>query len=126
MPRNVADQRLAVEDHVRGVGGLAHLAIHAAFELQLVRVGHLVGRHEIRADRAEVVGTLAEHPLTRPRLQIARRQVVAGAVAEHVRERVRLAHVPRRPAHDHDQLDLVVELLRWLLRDLDDAPMARE
>src|SRR6266850_7221731 len=86
----------------------------------------LVGGHEVRPDRGEAVEALADHPLARALLQIARGEVVAHAVAEHVRQRVGLTHVARDAAHHDDQLDLVVHLLRRLLGDPDDAFVAGE
>src|SRR5262249_23260084 len=81
--RVVADELPAIEHHVAGARGLAHLAVDAALDLQIVAVGE-IGGDEPRPDRGGAVQALAQHPLARAALQIARREVVAGAVAEDV------------------------------------------
>src|SRR5882762_11763781 len=86
--RGVTDDRRAVVHHVAGVRGLAHFSVHRSFYLEVVRIGNLVGRNEVGSEQPEAVAGLADHPLAAPRLQVARGEVVADAVAEHVRERL--------------------------------------
>src|SRR5215470_19778283 len=43
VPGNVADQLLAVEHHVGRVRGLAHLAVHPTFDLEIVSVSEIGG-----------------------------------------------------------------------------------
>src|SRR6202022_2967614 len=81
--RDVADQLLAVEHHVAGVRGLHHVAVDVAFDLEIVAVD-LIGGDEPRPDRPGPVERLAEHPLARTRLQVARGEIIAGAIAEDV------------------------------------------
>jgi tripartite-type tricarboxylate transporter receptor subunit TctC len=59
----VAYDLRAVEDHVARVRGLAHFAVYAALDLQVVRVAHQVGGDYVRADRRKAVARLADHPL---------------------------------------------------------------
>ena len=63
---------------------------------QLLRVADLVRRDQVRTDRQELVHRLAEQPLAGPGLQIAHADVVRGAVAVDVVERVGLADVASR------------------------------
>src|SRR5262245_17689903 len=123
--RDVAHQLARVEHHVAGVRRLAHLAVDAAFDLEVVAVGE-IGADQPRPDRPGTVEALAQHPLARPALQVTRGEVVAGAVAEYVVAGVLLADVARlAPDHDH-QFGLVVELLRVLLGDVDGAAVVVE
>ena len=52
--------------------------------IPVVRVADFVRRHQIRSERAEVVAGFAEQPLLRAQLQIAGRQIVDIAIAEHI------------------------------------------
>src|SRR4051812_45967634 len=82
--RGVADDVRHAEDHVVGVGGLPDLAVHAAFDLERLRIGDLIGRHQPGPDRRKPVAGLAQQELAGLELQIAGAEVVTGGVTEYV------------------------------------------
>ena len=73
--------------HLAGVRALPRFAVHAQFHRQVVRIGDLVGRDDVRPQRAERIDPLAEAEDTRLHLlalNIARRDVVEDHVAADV------------------------------------------
>src|SRR5437763_7830602 len=81
VPGDIADDFRSVKNEIAGVRGLAGFAIDAAFDLQIVGID-LVGRNQIRPDRREVVGSLAEHPLASSiELQFPGAKVITGRIA---------------------------------------------
>src|SRR5256714_6056288 len=64
--RRVGDELFAVEHHVGGVRRLPYLAVHAAFNLQIIAVNQ-IGGDEPRPDRCGAVKAFAEYPLARAR-----------------------------------------------------------
>src|SRR5262249_42887182 len=109
--RRVADDLLAIEDHVAGVRGLSHFAVDPALQLEVVRIGNLIRGDEVRPNRTEAVAGFSQHQLGGLGLQVAGGEIVSHAVAKNVGKGVRLAHVAGDLAHHDHQLDLVVELL---------------
>src|SRR5205085_1909876 len=86
---DIADDVVDAEDQVGGVAVLPPLAIDLGPELQLARVGYLVGGHEPRADRAKGVAALALRPLTAAfQLEFALGDVIDEAKAGDVLWRV--------------------------------------
>ena len=86
-PRGVGDDLGHAEDHVAGVPVLKRLARDGGAHAEGLRVGDLVARHQPRTERAERVEALAADPLAIAELEVARGDVVAAGVAEHVVER---------------------------------------
>src|SRR4051794_24962035 len=78
---------------------LAQLAVDPRAQAQVLGLGHLVGRRDPRAERAEGVGALRPRPLVLALLQVAPADVVGHGVA---------GDLAVRP-HDDRELDLVVQ-----------------
>ena len=95
-----------------GVRVLAQLVVDPAADAEGLRVGHLVGRDQVGAERQEGVDRLAQQPLGGAELERARGHVVGAGVAGDVVEGGGLGHPAGPPADDHGQLGLVVDLLR--------------
>ena len=57
------------ENHIGGAAVLAQLAIQPALDRQILRIGNLIGGHDIRTERQELVQGLAEQPLPAEQLQ---------------------------------------------------------
>jgi hypothetical protein len=98
---------------------LAPLAVDAELHQEIVRVRDLVRRHDPRAERTERVDRLAEreHAATHlSPLDVARRDVVE----DHITADVLVSLLRREPLpglpDDDRELELVVELLRQVLR----------
>ncbi len=92
-----------------------------------MRVPHQLGAHQPGSHRHEAVGRFSEHKLRGlavPELEVPRREVIPGGVAEDVTEGVGLAHLLDRLADDDLQLDLVVELGGYLRGELHLPPMS--
>ena len=73
--------------HVPGVRLLPHLTVDPQLHAEIARVGHLVGGHDPRAERAEGVDRLAEREDARAHLatlDVARGEVVEDHVAADV------------------------------------------
>ncbi len=112
-PRQVGYQIRNLVDQFFGVGILQRLAVNQATHAQVVRVGDLVARHQIRPQRAEGVQRLAHDPLVAAlNLQVTRADIVAVHVPGNVVEGVRLAHVARPFADHNGQFRLEVDLAR--------------
>ena len=109
-PRRVGDDLGHAEDHVAGVPVLERLARHGGAHAEGLWVGDLVARHQPRTERAERVEALAADPLAIAELEVARGDVVAAGVAEHVVERGCLGDLARPAPDDDSQLRLVVDL----------------
>jgi hypothetical protein len=75
------DHLPAAEDQVAGVAVLAELAVDPGSELQVARVGDLVGGRDPWTVGAERVGALSAGPLRLPALEVAGGDVVGDAVA---------------------------------------------
>src|SRR5574341_280973 len=85
----VAHELLHAEPHGAGVAVLEAVAIDLKPQVEVLRVGHVVGRHKPGADRAEGVAALALVPLAAAlELVLALRHVVHHAVAGHVLQSV--------------------------------------
>ena len=110
--RAVADDLGDAEVHLRGARVLEDLVVDPALDLERLRIGDLVGRHEGRAHRAEGVERLATRPLAVAELEVARRDVVEGGVAEDVLEGVGGRHAAGGSSDDDGELGLVVDLRR--------------
>src|SRR5262245_3934396 len=100
------------EDHLACVARLPHLPVHAHHDVEALRVGQFVGRHQHGAHGAEGVEGFALEPLGVPLLQVARGDVVDDGVAEDVLEGVGAADVVSARPDDRGQFHLVVELAR--------------
>src|SRR5262245_41393456 len=117
--RQVADELRDAEDHRARVAVLVALAVDLEPDAQLLRVGHLVARHEVGPDRPERVAALALDPLTAAlELEMALREIVDDAVAGDVLQRALGLDVLGARADDDAELDLPVDLL-GAPRDLD-------
>jgi hypothetical protein len=104
-----------VEDHGLGVAGLHALAVEVQPHRELLRVGHLVARHQPGAEGAEGVAALALVPgAAALDLVLALAHVVDDAIAGHVVERALLRDVARLGADHHAELHLPVALDRVL------------
>src|SRR5262249_17388986 len=79
--RDEAEDLVDAEDHVRGRRVLHPFAVQDRADRQRLRMGDLLRRHELRADRAERVERLPARPLPVPELEVARRDVVQADVA---------------------------------------------
>jgi hypothetical protein len=89
------------------------LPVEHGADLERVGIGNLVAGHEHGAERAEGVEALRLAPLAaaeRPALPVARGDVVAAGVAEHVVEGVGAGDVFAAPADDDREFALVVDL----------------
>src|SRR5262249_53462721 len=91
------------EHHRARVAVLVAVAVDLEPEIQRLRVGHLVGRHQPGAEGPEGVVALALVPLAAAALELdlALGDVVDDAVARHVRHRRALVDVASAGA-DHD------------------------
>ena len=104
--------------HAAGVRLLPHLAVDSKLHREVVRVGHLVRRHDPRPERAERVDRLAEAEDARAHLaalDVARRDVVEDHVPADVVHRLLRREPLAWLREDDGELQLVVELLRQVL-----------
>src|SRR3954470_19157815 len=97
--RQEAHVLVAPEDQVLGAGVLPELAVDPGAQLQVPRVGDLVGGGDPRAPRAEGVSPLGPRPLRLAPLQVAGADVVGDRVAGDAATRT----------HDDRELALVVQ-----------------
>ena len=95
--------------HLRGRGVLQRLPVEHRPDVQILRVGDLVGGDDERTGRREAVERLAARPLRLGVLDVARRDVVDDRVAPHVVERVLGSDILRGAPDDHAELGLVVD-----------------
>ena len=104
----IADYLGAGEYHVPGTAVLAQLAVHIAADgLGPVRVIG-VGGDYAGAAGAEAGHGLADEPLAAAHLGVSQGEVVAAGIAEDGGLGLLFIHVPALPAHDDDDLRLVV------------------
>ena len=105
--------------HVRDVALLAHLAVHLERERALRRVAAARDGHDGGGGRrgVEALRGVPRHALRlRLRLEVAAREVEAHAVAEHVRQRLRLRDVGAAGLQRDHELHFVVQVgrARWI------------
>ncbi len=110
---DVGHQFGAAEDHVGGRAVLHAGAVQIQPEMQVLRIGDLVGGDQPRSERAEAVAALALVPLRAAfELVFALGDVVGDAVAGDVLERALDGNVPRDRTDDDRQFDFPVGLER--------------
>ncbi len=109
--RQVRDEGGHRTDHLAGRRVLHDLPVDDGPDVQILRVGDLVGGDDERPGRREPVERLAPRPLRLGELDVARRDVVDDGVAPHVRQRIGLGDVLRRPTDDDAELGFVVDRL---------------
>src|SRR5437764_1362376 len=115
---DIADDVVDAKDQVGSVAVLPPLAIDLGPQLQLARVGHLVGGDQPRPHWAEGVAALALGPLAAAlELVFALGDVIDDAIAGDVLGRVMYRDIERLRADDDAELDLVIGLLRALRDD---------
>src|ERR1700694_2154506 len=108
---NVADNVSCAEDEIICTGRLARLAVDPALDLQLVGID-LIRGNEIRAQRGKLVQRLASQPFApRTELQLPRAQVVADAIARHMRKRIGFADVSGVLADHDDKFGFVIKFV---------------
>ena len=114
----IADDMRHPEDHLVGRAGLAAFAVDVEEQRKVLRILHLVGGDQPGPERTEGVAALTLGPLTAALdLPFTLGDVVGEDVAGDVAKGVRLGDILRRPP-DHDaELDLPVQLLRFLRDD---------
>ena len=94
------------------VGRLLDHAIHAALQVEVVGVLHLVGGNNPRSHRQVPVETLAAKPLlTVVALHFARRHIIGHRVTKHMFHGVGFADVAPAGADDHGEFNFPIELL---------------
>ena len=109
---DVADEIGDAEDHLGGGAVLHALAVEIEPQTQVLRIAHLVGGDQPRPQRGERVAALALDPLAAALvLERPLRDVVHGAVAGDVAQRLVLGHVPGGRADHRGQLDFPVNPL---------------
>src|SRR5262249_48358082 len=108
---DIRDNLIAIKDEVISAPRLPHLAIDIGFELQLMRIADNIGRYKIRTNRREIIKRFAKHPLAAAlQLEIARREIVGGAISCNVVRSIGLGDVARLLTHDDQQFSLVIKL----------------
>jgi len=101
-------------NHGGGCAILHALAVQLQPEVEVLRVFHLVGGHQPRADGAESVVGFALGPLAGTLdLEFTLREVIDGAIACHVLHGVSLLDVLGAGADDHAQFHFPIGLLRF-------------
>src|SRR5690606_20033140 len=113
MLRYVADDLVAMENHIRSIRVLAHFAVHNATDAECVRVAYLVRSDQVRPERRKLVASFAEQPLRRTQLQIAGGQIVHIAIAEDMIKRGSAINILSRLADYDDKLRFVVDFVRY-------------
>src|SRR3569623_979982 len=106
------------KDLVARVRGMLYHAVNPAAQVELLRIGAVVGGDDPRTHRAGAVQTLAEKVLLVAELEIARGQIVEHGVTEHVFERPLCGDAATAAADDHREFHFPVELRSE--RELDD------
>jgi len=111
--RQVADDLRDGENHGLRIAGLHALAIDFQVQVQVLLVDDFVARDQPRTDGAEGVAALALIPLAAPlQLERAFGNVVDDAIAGHVFQCVRFAHVLCPRTDDDAQFHFPVRLFR--------------
>src|SRR5206468_10038734 len=112
--------------HVARVVVLLELAVHPELDLKPVRIGDLVGRHDVRPDRAEGVARLHLVGGVAARRQAAGRAVDEVRVAEDVAHRLPGADGGRLLADDQRHLGLALEVGRGHVGEVHRVAVADE
>lgn len=120
--RGKRDELLTRPYHLRRARRLSHVAVDRGLQVQSLRIRHQLRRDQVRSRRAKVIKGLGVAHLVPgyvDGVKVARRDVVADCVAEHVVQCVVLTDVVSILANHDAQLSLVVQQLLRVWVDLD-------
>src|SRR4029453_1763271 len=106
----IFDDRSNIEDHVAGIAVLHDLAVDAADQADLLRIGEGALVNDPRPHRAEGIERLSFEPLTMLALQLASGHIQADGVAEYIVVGFVFGNITAFFADDPRQLDFPVEL----------------
>ncbi|MCY1167270.1 hypothetical protein D9M73_72300 [compost metagenome] len=99
-------------NHLAGIHFLLDLAVDEHAQVQIVRVGYLVVRHDPRANGAGSVEGLAQRHGGRAFLPVAHRDIVADQVTGNHRAGIGGRHMAAALADDHAKFSFVVQVVR--------------
>src|SRR5882762_4180796 len=98
-------------DHEAGIALLPELTVYIATQIQIVRIGNLVGGNNPGADGSMRIERLAHREGGRMELPVARGDVVRHEISEYVRLGLVGRDTLSGVTDDDTELDLVIELL---------------